>query len=121
MNAICRALNIDLVKSFLLKATHIDRVVINNITFNNEHYEVIRNTIGAPVLDHLEMVINTFEVLIEYDWKYEVSRESVVHWDELRLAKSCSQPDLTLSTALSPGNSPKRAGTCPLPMSGSDI
>lgn len=115
----------DLVKTFLLKSTHMDRVIINNITFSTENYEVIRNTIGATVLDHLEMVLNTFEVLIEYEWKYEVSRESVVHWDELRLAKSGSQSEMTpggraaggggVSGGASP-RSPLRPGSTSIPI-----
>jgi hypothetical protein len=72
----------DVVKVFLLKHTHTDRVIINNITFSRENnYETSRNNMGGELVDNLEMVVDTFEVLLEYNWRYERPHTEKVHWN----------------------------------------
>jgi hypothetical protein len=71
----------DVVKVFLLKHTHTDRVIINNITFSKEtNYETSRNNMGPELIDNLEMVVDTFEVLLEYHWKYARPHADKVSW-----------------------------------------
>lgn len=84
----------DVVKVFLLKHTHTDRVIINNITFSKEtNYETSRNNMGPELIDNLEMVVDTFEVLLEYRWKYERPHTHKVYWSGVSSEAGEAAPD----------------------------
>lgn len=81
--AYLRALVIDLVKVFLLKSTNSDLVIINNITFSEESYEHVKQTIGEQLIFQLDVVFRTLRLLTEEDWKSPVDQHAghaTVHW-----------------------------------------
>lgn len=65
--SVYRALVIDLVKVFLLKSTASELVIINNITFSEDSYEHVKNTIGSQVIFQLDVVFRTLRLLAEQD------------------------------------------------------
>lgn len=65
---IFRSLTVDLVKLFLLKTSHAEFVIINNITFNEEHYQQIKNHLGIELLYQLDIVFRTLHLLVDYHW-----------------------------------------------------
>lgn len=90
-----RALVIDLVKVFLLKSTNSDLVIINNITFSEESYEHVKQTIGEQLIFQLDVVFRTLRLLTEEDWKSPVDQHAIhatVHWRPHLLAPLSSSP-----------------------------
>ena len=70
----------DIVKIFLLKQADAEPIIINNITCTNEHLCVIKSQLGAGLVDSLEIVVRTLQVLQEIKWSHELSSEDRVGW-----------------------------------------
>lgn len=60
-----RALIMDLVKLFLLKHSHAEMIIINNITFSEDHYQQIKASLGNELLWQLEVVVRTLRLLAD--------------------------------------------------------
>lgn len=63
-----RGLVMDIVKVFLLKSTNSEYVIINNITFSEESYQQIKNSIGVALLLHIDVVFRTLNLLVDNYW-----------------------------------------------------
>jgi len=77
-----RSLSMDIVKLFMLKHADSEPVIINNITYADEHAESTRNAIGAPLVEKLEVLVRTLLVLQELNWMQERGPADTVHWRE---------------------------------------
>jgi hypothetical protein len=64
-----RGLIIDLVKIFLLKTSHSESVIINNITFSAETYYQIEANIGSLLLAQLDVIFRTINLLVDSFWR----------------------------------------------------
>lgn len=72
-----RSLNLEIVKVFILKHADMERVLINNINFAEEHYESVKLNVGPELVEHLDIVLRTLELLIENGWSYTPLGSSV--------------------------------------------
>ncbi len=72
----------DVVKLFMLKHTDSEPVIINNITYANEHAESACQAIGASLVEQLDVLVHTLLVLQETNWVQERAAGDTVHWRE---------------------------------------
>lgn len=60
-----RSLSMELVKLFMLKHADAEPVIINNITFAQEHAATAQQALGDALVEHLEVLVRTLLVLQE--------------------------------------------------------
>ena len=65
-----RSLNMEIVKIFILKHADMERVLINNINFAEEHFESVKLNVGPELVEQLDIVLRTLELLLEHSWSY---------------------------------------------------
>ena len=71
----------DIVKAFLLKYTDIDKVTVNNITFSEANFETVKLKVGAQLMQNLEVVLRTLEILMDIDFPNSSMATRRVHWN----------------------------------------
>lgn len=81
---------IDLVKVFLLKSTNSELVIINNITFSEESFEHVKNTMGTNLIYQLDVVFRTLRLLSDEEWKKPNEKQHTVHWRPDGISKATS-------------------------------
>lgn len=74
------ALNMELVKLFILRHVDAEPVIINSITFANVHAEPIAQQLGVALVTTLEVLVRTLQLLQEIGWAPEVRLEDKVCW-----------------------------------------
>jgi hypothetical protein len=99
-----RSLPVDLVKLFLLKTSKAEFIVINNITFNEDNYEQIKQNFGESLLIQIDIIFRTLRLLIEYHWNelnnYRDEEQSKEGFDKGSLAPSSSVEDVHKSNEI---------------------
>mmetsp|Transcript_66747 Transcript_66747/g.131333 ORF Transcript_66747/g.131333 Transcript_66747/m.131333 type:complete len:114 (+) Transcript_66747:3-344(+) len=63
-----RALNMELVKVFMLKHADAEPVIINSITVMHSNVKEIEGQLGLQLVRSLEVVVRTLVLLQEIDW-----------------------------------------------------
>ncbi len=69
-------------KVFLLKFSDSEYIVINNITFTEDAYQLIKSNVGEELLIHIDVVFRTLRVLVDNYWTSALvtSSEDRVGW-----------------------------------------
>jgi hypothetical protein len=97
-----RALTLDIIKIFLRKFANNDTIIINNITFNDEQFDIIKNNnFNVILLDKIEVIMKTLNYLVETDFKFNSNSnnnnnnennynnkiKNKIYWDPIKIKK----------------------------------